>query len=119
MSAIAESESLLRRVVPDDQGFSEDKKYAGIFHFRFWFGRWIEIVVDDRIPVRKGLPIYMRSSSNVELWPTLLEKAYAKAKGSYELLNHWLPGVVNKAVFLRNIFFQAHVVYIEVKCQLL
>jgi len=91
MSAIAESESLLRRVVPDDQGFSEDKKYAGIFHFRFWFGRWIEIVVDDRIPVRKGLPIYMRSSSNVELWPTLLEKAYAKAKGSYELLNHWLP----------------------------
>ena len=91
MSAIAESESLLRRVVPDDQGFGEDKKYAGIFHFRFWFGRWIEIVVDDRLPVRKGLPIYMRSSSNVELWPTLLEKAYAKAKGSYELLNHWLP----------------------------
>jgi len=93
MSAIAESESLLRRVVPEDQGFREggDEKYAGIFHFRFWFGRWIEIVVDDRIPVRKGLPIYMRSSSNVELWPTLLEKAYAKAKGSYELLNHWLP----------------------------
>jgi hypothetical protein len=40
---------------------------------------------------RKGLPIYMRSASNIEMWPSLLEKAYAKAKGSYELLNHWLP----------------------------
>jgi hypothetical protein len=33
----------------------------------------------------------MRSASNIEMWPCLLEKAYAKAKGSYELLNHWLP----------------------------
>ena len=40
---------------------------------------------------RKGIPIYVRSVSNIEMWPCLLEKAYAKAKGSYELLNHWLP----------------------------
>jgi hypothetical protein len=40
---------------------------------------------------RKGVPIYMRSASSNEMWPALLEKAYAKAKGSYELLNHWLP----------------------------
>ena len=46
-----------------------------------------EIVVDDRLPVRKGICIYMRSTSEVEFWPALLEKAYAKAKGSYELLN--------------------------------
>ena len=78
-------------MIPQDQGFRESDKYAGIFHFRFWFGRWIEIVIDDRIPIRKGNPIYMKSASNVEMWPTLLEKAYAKAKGSYELLNHWLP----------------------------
>jgi hypothetical protein len=39
-------------VIPQDQGFAERDKYAGIFHFRFWFGRWIEIVVDDRIPIR-------------------------------------------------------------------
>ena len=96
MGAIAESESLLRRVVPDDQGFNPEdsdaqKRYAGIFHFRFWFGRWIEIVVDDRLPIRKGSPIYMRSASSVEMWPSLLEKAYAKAKGSYELLNRWMP----------------------------
>jgi hypothetical protein len=35
------SEALLRHVVPSDQGFTEREQYAGIFHFRFWFGRWI------------------------------------------------------------------------------
>ena len=51
------------------------------------FVHYLEIVVDDRLPVRKGRAIYMRSASDCEFWPALLEKAYAKAKGSYELLN--------------------------------
>ena len=40
-SAVAESEAILKQVIPYDQGFSEVNKYAGIFRFRFWFGRWI------------------------------------------------------------------------------
>ena len=40
-SAVAESEALLKQVIPFDQGFSQVHKYAGIFRFRFWFGRWI------------------------------------------------------------------------------
>jgi len=90
-SAIADSTALLNHVIPPDQGFSQHEQYAGIFHFRFWFGRWIEIVIDDLLPCRKGLLIYMKSASQVEFWPALLEKAYAKAKGTYELLNSWLP----------------------------
>jgi len=91
-SAIADSDALLRHVVPPDQGFAvEQDSYAGIFHFRFWFGRWIEIVIDDLLPTRHGSLIYMRSNSSLEFWPSLLEKAYAKAKGTYELLNNWLP----------------------------
>ena len=90
-SAIADSTVLLNHVIPPDQGFSKHENYCGIFHFRFWFGRWIEIVIDDLLPTRKGLLVYMKSTSNVEYWPALLEKAYAKAKGTYELLNSWLP----------------------------
>ena len=111
-SAIADSTALLNHVIPPDQvglcqsflpccqvkasfflvqGFSQHEQYAGIFHFRFWFGRWIEIVIDDLLPSRKGVLLYMKSTSNVEFWPALLEKAYAKAKGTYELLNSWLP----------------------------
>ena len=48
-------------------------------------------MIDDLLPTRKGCLIYMKSNSNVEYWPALLEKAYAKAKGTYELLNSWLP----------------------------
>ena len=90
-SAIADSTVLLNHVIPPDQGFTKQENYCGIFHFRFWFGRWIEIVIDDLLPTRKGCLIYMKSTSNVEYWPALLEKAYAKAKGTYELLNSWLP----------------------------
>ena len=63
-SAIADSTALLNHVIPPDQGFTKHENYCGIFHFRFWFGRWIEIVIDDLLPTRKGLAdcLYPQSS---------------------------------------------------------
>ena len=53
-------------------------------------GKWRKIKIDDRLPVTAAEhrmpwdmrgPLFVRSVGNNELWPSLLEKAYAKYYG--------------------------------------
>lgn len=80
ISSICQYPILLHQVVPGDQDPST-VDYVGIFRARFWhFGHWVEVLVDDRLPVYRGTKqlVFMKSKHPDEFWSALLEKAYAK-----------------------------------------
>ncbi|KAK6276789.1 hypothetical protein J4Q44_G00392190 [Coregonus suidteri] len=90
IGALTFQKHILEQVVPLNQSFKDD--YCGIFHFRFWrFGRWVDVVIDDKLPTVDGRLIFVHSKTPNEFWPALLEKAYAKVCGSYADMNLGTP----------------------------
>ncbi|XP_054470059.1 calpain-1 catalytic subunit-like [Anoplopoma fimbria] len=82
IGALTFQQHILEQVVPIDQTFNE--KYCGLFHFRFWrFGKWVDVIIDDKLPTINGRLIFVHSKDQNEFWPALMEKAYAKVCGSY------------------------------------
>jgi len=82
VSCLSQYPNLLKKIIPPGQGFTSAEDYCGIFRFNFWaFGKWREIIVDDKLPTFNGRLVFMHSPENNEFWTALLEKAYAK----YEL----------------------------------
>uniref|UniRef100_UPI0037E88E89 calpain-1 catalytic subunit-like n=1 Tax=Semicossyphus pulcher TaxID=241346 RepID=UPI0037E88E89 len=90
IGALTFQENILGQVVPLEQTF--DASYCGLFHFRFWrFGRWVDVIIDDKLPTINGRLIFIHSKDQNEFWPALMEKAYAKVCGSYTDMSAGTP----------------------------
>ncbi|KXJ72175.1 hypothetical protein RP20_CCG018692 [Aedes albopictus] len=86
MTCLSTNQEAFLRTVPSDNAF-EGKLYRGLFHFRFWqYGRWVDVVIDDRLPMMDGKLLFIRPTLQNEFWCALLEKAYAKLCGSYSAI---------------------------------
>lgn len=59
-----------------------------VFQF-FKNGKWQYVIVDTRIPYNSATkaPLYAQCADPNEFWVPLIEKAYAKLHGCYEMLN--------------------------------
>ncbi|XP_023614396.1 calpain-13 [Myotis lucifugus] len=90
LGSLTQNPQHLQKILTN-QSFSH--QYAGIFCFWFWqCGQWVEVVVDDRLPVLNRKYLFVHPLNNQEFWPCLLEKAYAKFRGSYQHLHYgYLP----------------------------
>ena len=88
---MADHPDLLKKVLPaEDQSF-EEGDYTGAFHVRFWqYGKWVDVVIDDYLPTIDGSLCFNQSDDPNEMWPALVEKAYAKLHGTYgEIEGGW------------------------------
>ena len=91
LTAITTKSKLREHIANKDQEWTPEKPhtYKGIFHFCFhYFGEWTDVVVDDRLPCQKHKLVYMSCANINEFWPALVEKAYAKLHGGYNIINN-------------------------------
>lgn len=73
----------------DQQVLASDGRYV-VKLFSFAEGKFVDVEIDDRLPAENGDTVYVGVSMDGEIWPCLLEKAFAKISGGYgELDGGW------------------------------
>lgn len=91
LSSLAERKDLIERLFYNEES-PDQKKYHIYSVWLNIFGEWQNIVLDDFMPCRNNGFAFSRAQGQ-ELWVLLLEKAYAKAYGTYEAIEGGNPSV--------------------------
>jgi hypothetical protein len=83
IAVVAGHENLMDRVI-----VNKKLNPAGYYIIRLFInGKWVNVVVDDKLPSSaRGGPIFCSSKNGSEIWMSIVEKAYAKQSGSYEVI---------------------------------
>ncbi|KAL4222080.1 peptidase C2 [Mactra antiquata] len=82
VAMLADRPKVFHRVVPKDAWNPE----GGYFYCYFWrFGRWERVFIDDYLPIVHGTAQWGAKSAEDEneMWPSMLEKAFARFHGNY------------------------------------
>ena len=67
---------------------SVDNEESGMLSLRFFkHGAWRTVLVDTMLPCVTSGPAFCHGASGLELWPSVLLKAYAKMHGGYAKLH--------------------------------
>ncbi|KAM3865949.1 calpain-10 [Diretmus argenteus] len=84
---LLKNKHLMDKVLPPHQPQWGDCRYRGSFQLRLWQqGHWTEVTIDDRLPCINSTLCFSCCLTPTAFWVALLEKAYAKLRGSYEQL---------------------------------
>ena len=105
LAVVANRPDLIERIVPMATRTTTTGRYVVNL---FMDGAWKEYVVDSLFPVdnsrtkeelerRGGTLVFAKAAADNQLWPSIIEKAYAKAHGSYAALTagHVTEGFTN------------------------
>lgn len=67
---------------------SDQDSGCGAFILKFFIGEQaVDVIIDDQFPVdNKENWVFGHSTDKNELWPLILEKAYAKLYGGYHMI---------------------------------
>eukprot|EP00796_Vickermania_ingenoplastis_P011721 gene11721-8066_t len=90
VAALTENSHDIREMFRHPQGKGEAAKERAIGAYRVTFnknGWWRTVIVDDYLPISAGRAKYARSArAATEIWPCIIEKAFAKLHGSYGII---------------------------------
>lgn len=86
-----QSGRFVRALLPGQPAPGAKLSRAGVYLVRLCLGgRWYGVLVDDRLPCIGGGPFYRQLAycvtHRLQLWASIIEKAFAKVCGSYEAI---------------------------------
>ncbi|ESL10957.1 calpain-like cysteine peptidase [Trypanosoma rangeli SC58] len=87
VAAVSENPEDILKMFRHPAGAETGKKERAIGAYRVTLnknGLWRSVIVDNYLPISGGKPKYAKSNRDLaELWPSILQKAFAKMHGSY------------------------------------